>query len=169
MRNDISNKMTTRAMYRRTRRGRLRYRKPRFNNRSASTREGRLAPSIQWKIDAHIRLIEQLKALMPITKLVLETGTFDTAKIKNPDIKNEQYQKGVQYGFENVKAYVLSRDNYKCQCNKKGCTDRLEVHHIIFRSNGGSNSSDNLITLCSKHHKSLHTGKLSIDVKNTKF
>lgn len=168
MRNDISDKMNQRRMYRRNRRNRLRYRKPRFDNRSASTRKGRLAPSIQWKVDAHIRLIERLKALMPITKVVLETGTFDPHKLKNPDITNEQYQKGVQYGFENVKAYVLSRDGYKCQCSKKGCSDRLEVHHIKYRSQGGSDTPDNLITLCLKHHKQLHDGKLKLDVKKHK-
>ncbi len=165
MRNDISKKMTSRAMYRRTRRNRLRYRKPRFLNRKASTKKGRLAPSVQWKVDAHARLINQIKVLMPITKVVLETGTFDTAKLRNPDIKNKQYQQGVQYGFENVKAYVLSRDGYKCQCNKKGCLTKLEVHHITYRAQGGSNAPENLVTLCSKHHNSLHAGKLKLNIK----
>ena len=96
MRNDISSKMETRRMYRRQKRNKLRYRKPRFLNRSANTRKGRLAPSVQWKVDAHINLINQLKSLLPITKVVLETGTFDMAKMKNPNISNEQYQKGVQ-------------------------------------------------------------------------
>lgn len=168
MRNDISKKMTERSSYRRNRRNRLRYRKPRFLNRRASTRQGRLAPSVQWKVNAHAKLIQQLKALLPLTKVVLETGTFDPHKLKNPDIKNEQYQKGVQYGFENVKAYVLSRDGYKCQCGQKGCTSKLEVHHIKYRSQGGSDTPDNLITLCSKHHKSLHDGKWSLDIKKHK-
>ena len=168
MRNDISKKMTDRKMYRRNRRNRLRYRKPRFLNRKASTRVGRLAPSVQWKVDAHEKLINQLKAFMPITKVVLETGTFDPHKLKNPDIQNEQYQKGVQYGFENVKAYILSRDGYKCQCGKKGCSSKLEVHHIIYRSHSGSDAPENLITLCSKYHKALHDGKLTLNIKKHK-
>lgn len=168
MRNDISEKITTRRIYRRSRRNRLRYRKPRFLNRSASTRKGRLAPSVQWKVDAHIRLIEQLKALLPITKVVLETATFDTQKLKNPDIKNKQYQQGVQYGFENVKAYVISRDSHRCQSGKKGCSPMLEIHHIKYRSQGGSNAPDNLIALCSRHHKSVHDGKLKLNIKKHK-
>ena len=159
MRNDISDKMTTRKMYRRQKRNRLRYRKPRFLNRSASTRKGRLAPSVQWKVDAHARVINQCNSLMPITKVVLETGTFDMAKMNNPDITNEQYQQGVQYGFENVKAYVLARDGYTCQSGKKGCCDKRHVHHVTFRSNGGSDAASNLVTLCEKHHHSLHEGK----------
>lgn len=168
LRNDISKKVADRAMYRRNRRNRLRYRKSRFNNRSASMRKGKLAPSVQWKVETHAKIIHQLKALLPIKKLVLETGKFDMHKLKNPDVKNEQYQQGVQYGFENVKAYVLARDNYQCQCGKTGCSSRLEVHHIVFRSKGGSDAPDNLITLCSKHHKALHDGKLTLEVKKHK-
>lgn len=168
MRNDISGKMDIRRMYRRQKRNNLRYRKPRFLNRTASTRKGRLAPSVQWKVEAHARLINQLRTLLPITEVVLETGTFDIAKMKNPNISNEQYQKGVQYGFENIKAYVLSRDNYRCQSKKKGCSNRLEVHHIKYRSQGGSDAPNNLITLCQKHHKALHGGKLKLNIKSHK-
>jgi len=131
-------------------------------------KKGRLAPSVQWKVDAHTRLIQHLKALIPITKIVLETGTFDLHKLKNPEITNDQYQKGVQYGFENVKAYILSRDGYQCRCCKKNCSKRLEIHHIEFRSQGGSDAPENLITLCSKHHKQLHDGKLILNVKKHK-
>jgi len=162
MRNDISDKMISRKMYRRNKRNRLRHRKPRFLNRSASTRKGRLAPSVQWKVESHFKLINQLKSLLPITKIVLETGTFDMAKMNNPEITNEQYQQGVQYGFENVKAYVLARDGYKCQSDQKGCCDNLEVHHVTFRSKGGSDAPGNLTTLCAKHHKSLHDGKWAL-------
>jgi hypothetical protein len=112
--------------------------------------------------------MNQLKSLLPITKVILETGTFDMAKMKNPNITNEQYQKGVQYGFENVKACVLSRDGYQCQSKKKGCSDRLEVHHIKYRSQGGSDAPNNLIVHCKKHHKALHAGKFELKVKSHK-
>lgn len=160
LRNDISEKLTQRKQYRRTRRGRLRYRKPRFNNRSASTRKGRLAPSVQWKVDAHKRVIDMLCCRLPACTLIIETAKFDIQKIENPNISNQQYQQGVQYGFENVKAYVLHRDNYKCQAGKSGCSNKLHIHHIQFRSNGGTDKPSNLITLCEKHHDQLHKGKL---------
>jgi hypothetical protein len=162
MRNDISEKVTARKRYRGGRRSRLRYRQPRFMNRSASTRKGRLAPSVKWKVDAHARLINQLKALLPITRIVLETGNFDMAKINNPEITNAQYQQGVQYGFENVKAYVLARDGHQCQCGKTGCSAKLAVHHIEFKSRGGSDAPANLITLCHRHHAELHAGKFEL-------
>jgi hypothetical protein len=47
---------------------------------------------------------------------------------------------------------------------KKGCCDKLHVHHVVFRSKGGTDASTNLITLCEKHHKSLHAEKWSLSV-----
>ena len=46
---------------RRTRRNRnLRYRQARFSNRTASKKEGWLSPSIQHRIDSHVRLVEDV-------------------------------------------------------------------------------------------------------------
>lgn len=168
MRNDVSKKMEARKMYRRNRRNRLRYRKPRFNNRSASTKKGRLNPSVDWKVEAHKRIISFYESRLPKSRLILETGNFDIQKIQNPEITNEMYQKGKMYGYANTKAYVLARDNYTCQCSLKGCVVRLEVHHIKFRSQGGSDNPNNLITLCSKHHKMIHEGKIELKVKRHK-
>ena len=41
----------------------------------------------------------------------------------------------------------------------------MEVHHIIFRSQGGSDELDNLITLCEKCHKAIHDGKITLNLK----
>lgn len=168
MRNDISKRMESRRMYRLFRRSFLRYRKPRFNNRAASGIKHRLPPSVQWKVDAHKRIISFYQSRLPKSTLILECGKFDIQKIQNPNITNKMYQKGRMYDYANTKAYVLDRDSYTCQYNKGGCTDRLEVHHIDFRSNGGTDNPDNLITLCSKHHKMLHEGKLSLGIKKRK-
>ena len=46
LRNDIVNLLSTKRQNRRTRRARLRYRKPRFSNRVKSKNKGWLAPSI---------------------------------------------------------------------------------------------------------------------------
>jgi len=102
-----------RHMYRRQRRNRLRHRKPRFDNRARP--EEWLAPSIQHKLDAHIRLIESLCAVMPIANIIIETANFDIQAINNPDIEGAGYQSGEQAGFWNLREYILHRDNHKCQ------------------------------------------------------
>ncbi|HQE48531.1 MAG TPA: RRXRR domain-containing protein, partial [Fervidobacterium sp.] len=53
LRDDISELLKERRMYRRIRRSRLRYRKRRFDNRISTKKEGWLAPSIKHKLDSH--------------------------------------------------------------------------------------------------------------------
>ncbi len=76
LRQDVSNKLAARRRYRRNRRGRLGYRPPRFDNRTRP--EGWLPPSIQHTHDSHLRLVETLATLLPITYKRIETANFDT-------------------------------------------------------------------------------------------
>lgn len=122
---------------------------------------------MQSKLHSHVKEIEYVKSILPITTMVFETGQFDMHVMKNPSLANPKvkhwgYQKGTNYGFENIKAMVLNRDNYTCQCCKgKHRDSKLEVHHIVFRSQGGSDEESNLITLCHTCHKNLHSGKIN--------
>lgn len=166
LRTNISDLLKERAMYRRGRRNKVWYREPRWKNRANARKEGRLMPSVLHKVNTHISIIERIKKLLPVSKIVLETGLFDMQKMENDKIRNYQYQKGEMYGFENVKSYVLSRDKHTCFFK---CKDsKLEVHHIKFRSQGGTDNPNNLITLCEKCHKKVHAGKLEINVKKHK-
>jgi hypothetical protein len=96
-------------------------------------------------------------------------AAFDIHKITNPDVNGVGYQDGKRKGFYNVKAYVLHRDGYKCQGGRKVKHDpRLHVHHKTFRSNGGTDTPDNLITLCSTCHDALHAGEFTLKAKRSK-
>jgi hypothetical protein len=162
LRNDIVELLAIRRQNRRARRNRLRYRKPRFNNRVYSKKSGWLAPSVEQKIRTHFRVIEDIHKLLPITKIVVETASFDIQKIKNPEIHNEEYQQGEQLGFWNVREYVLFRDNHTCQCCKGKSKDKiLNVHHIESKKTGG-NAPNNLITLCETCHKGYHNGTVKL-------
>ena len=162
LRNDIVDLLSTRRQNRRARRNRLRYRKPRFNNRVHSKKNGWLAPSVEQKIQTHFKVVEDIHKLLPITKIVVETASFDIQKIKNPEIHNEEYQQGEELGFCNVREYVLFRDNHTCQCCKGKSKDKiLNVHHIESRKTGG-NAPNNLITLCETCHKGYHNGTVEL-------
>ena len=166
VRNDITNKMKQRAKYRRNRRNRkTRYRKPRWLNRKNSIKKDRFSPTMISKINSHLKEIKFVKSILPITNIILETATFDPHALKNPAVLYNKwlYQKGINYGFANTKAYVLNRDNYTCQyCKGKSKDSKLEVHHIIFRCYGGSDEPENLITLCKTCHGKLHAGKINL-------
>ena len=176
LRSDIKKKMDSRRMYRRTRRSRkTRYRKPRFLNRRNARRKGRLTPSVLHKVQSHIDEIEFCKKILPVSdkNLILEVSQFDTTLMKNPKLMNEKimkwgYQKGFDYGLSSRRKAVLHRDKYTCQCcGKKNC--KLEVHHIIFKSRGGTNDEENLITLCKECHDGVHAGTIVLDKKPKKM
>lgn len=170
LRDNIKKKMYNRRIFRKNRRQRkTRYRKPRFLNRANSTKKDRLPPSVKSKIQSHIDEVEFCKKILPISKIVLEVSQFDTALMKNPALIDEKvkhwgYQKGFNYEYASRREAVLHRDNYTCQCCGKKHV-RLEVHHIIFRSKGGTDDERNLITLCEKCHKMIHDGILVLTKK----
>ena len=165
LRQDVSKKISDRAMYRRNKRNKLWHRKPRFMNRSKP--KGWLAPSIQHKVDTHIRLVEEIKSLLPIHKTIIEVAKFDTQKLQDVDIEGAEYQQGKMEGWDNLRAFILCRDNYTCQiCKKqKGIFD---IHHIIQRKDNGSNRPDNLVCVHTDCHKKFHAGKIKHTFKKPK-
>ena len=74
------------------------------------------------------------------------------------------------YSFKKARKECLRRDGYRCRV--VGCTEKhmylggepgnVEVHHLLPRSLGGSNSLSNLVTLCVKHHPRSPFGTVGI-------
>ena len=159
LRTDIQDLLSTRREARRVRRSRkTRYRKPRFNNRKRGKKW--LPPSIQNKVDTHLKLVNMVCDILPVTNIIIEVAQFDIQKLKNPDIEGEEYQQGEQMGFWNAREYVLYRDNHTCQYCKGKSKDRiLNVHHIRSRKTHGDRPG-NLITLCETCHNKLHKENL---------
>ena len=145
--------------YRRTRRNRLRYRKPRFDNRCASKKKGWLAPSLRNVRDQHIRIFERFKAVMPITSATFEMGSFDVHAMHEFEetgtvLKGEDYQKGPRYGLNSLRKAVFQRDGHTCQVCGKSIHDGavLRVHHLGYLKGDHSNRMSNLLTVCTKCH-----------------
>ncbi len=161
LRSDIKSKLTQRGMYRGSRRGRkTRYRPARFDNRGKA---GKLTPTLRSKVDAHLRERNFLESILPIQTWRVELANFDIHKISNPSVSKKKgwtYQQGQKKDFYNTKAYVLFRDAYTCQQCRKNGDSKLHVHHIQFRSEGGTDAPSNLITLCEFCHDKLHQGML---------
>jgi 5-methylcytosine-specific restriction endonuclease McrA len=42
------------------------------------------------------------------------------------------------------------------RCQLCGSMQQLEVHHRVFRSHGGKDAEENLVTLCHSCHSALH-------------
>lgn len=151
-RNDVKHLMELRKGYRRYHRYHKRYKQARFDNRSASKRIGRIAPSILQKRQATIRVINQLNKWINISNYWLEDVCIDIRAFTDGYKPYRwQYQKSNRLD-ENIRKAVILRDGCKCmECGKSKCS--LEVHHIKPRRLNGSNTLGNLITLCEKCHQ----------------
>ena len=157
-----SSRLTEKRMYRKGRRNKLWYRKPRFLNRKR--KEGWLPPSTQRRYDTHLTLINRLKAILPISKVTIEVANFDIQKIENEDINGTDYQEGDMYGYQNVRSFLLAREKGKCQlCQKEfGKGNPSHVHHCKQRNESGSNRVKNLAILHKKCHIKLHKKGLKL-------
>lgn len=142
---------------RRTRRNRLRYRKPRFDNRKCD--KGWLAPSLEHKKQLNISLIERYVSVIPITHATVEVGSFDTMllqAIQKGKAKPESadYQKGPHYNLATLREAVFYRDNYTCQVCKRKIADGaiLHMHHMFYWKGRHGYQLDELATVCEKCH-----------------
>ena len=201
----IPEKLEERASYRRTRRGKIRHRKARFENRGASKgtckhcgcnsvsgkvfcrkclrevdgihqkyrndtltyNEKRLAPSVRHLINTHNTIQNEINSILPLSDSdwCIELTKFDIQKMEDINISGKAYQEGNLFGFSSLRDYILERDGYTCQnpdCKHKKSKNKdksfiekkipLVLHHIVYRSKGGSDKSSNLITLCVDCH-----------------
>ena len=152
LRQDISKKITEKRMYRRGRRNKLWYRAPRFNNRGKAWK---LPPSIEHRLVSHVVLVNKIKAILPITRTVLEIAAFDMAKMVNPEISGVEYQQGELMGYQ-VREYLLRKWGRECAyCGKKKVP--LQVEHITAKAKGGSNRVSNLTLACDACNKKKGT------------
>lgn len=140
---------------RRSRRNRLRHRKVRFSNRRRP--EGWLAPSIQHYLDFTMREIKRIQQFLPITKIILEVAVFDIAKLTNFGIRPGDYTKGRLHGYRSLKEYLYDQqDGIDPLDGKHYKLSEMVVHHLNYRSQGGTNSPDNTVLLSRKNHNTAN-------------
>ena len=140
----ISERLTARRAFRRRRRGNLRYRPARFDNRTKP--KGWLAPSLRHRVETTTSWVERLRRLTRVTGLAMELVRFDTQAMENPEISGVEYQRGTLAGFE-LREYLLAKWDHACAyC---GATEvPLNLDHIVPRARGGSNRVSNLACAC---------------------
>lgn len=165
--NKTSDRLTEKRMYRKGRNSKKWYRKPRFLNRKK--RIGMLSPSVERKYQAHLKIIRLCQEILPISSITLESGNFDIQKINNPEIVGEGYQQGDMYCYQNMRSYLMARENGKCQlCGKEFSKGHpSHIHHILERSKKGSDMPKNLAILHKKCHIKLHKKGLKLSAPKT--
>ena len=141
----IKEAIESRRALRRNRRSRkLRYRAPRFLNRTRL--KGWLPPSIESRIFNIETWVRRIRKVCPVTAISQELVRFDLQQIENPEISGVEYQRGELFGFE-IKEYLLAKWNRKCAyCDIENVP--FEIEHILAKSKGGSNRVSNLSLSC---------------------
>ncbi|NLY65253.1 MAG: HNH endonuclease [Alcaligenaceae bacterium] len=140
----ISEALTARRQMRRRRRRSLRYRAPRFLNRSKP--KGWLAPSLQHRVDTTMAWVTRLSRWAPVTALSSELVRFDMQQMQNPEIEGVEYQQGTLAGYE-VREYLLEKWGRKCVYCDAAQTP-LQIEHLQPRARSGSNRISNLALAC---------------------
>lgn len=84
-------------------------------------------------------------------------------KVKKAIVENNGYTNGNGNGKRRtggvpppLRKMIRKRDG---RCRWCGATDSLQVHHILYRSQGGPDEPSNLVTLCLDHHAEAHSSK----------
>lgn len=141
----IKKSLQQRSAFRRRRRSaNLRYRAPRFDNRTRP--KGWLAPSLQHRVDTTRAWVDRLCRLVPVSEIAMELVRFDMQKLENPEISGIEYQQGTLAGYE-VREYLLEKFHRKCAyCDAKDVP--LQIDHINPKAEGGSNRISNLTLAC---------------------
>ena len=153
----IRDALLQRRGFRRRRRGvNLRYRAPRFNNRTRPA--GWLAPSLQHRVDTTMAWVTRLTRLAPVTALSQERVRFDMQAMENPEVSGVEYQQGELAGYE-VREYLLEK--WGRQCAYCPATDvPLQVEHIVATACGGTNRVSNLTLACRKCNEAKGTQRI---------
>ena len=81
--------------------------------------------------------------------------------VKRSQIKPKRPRRGPMP--EQIAAAVLARDAESCQAHAHGfdtateCAGRLHLHHKRLRSQGGRDTTGNIVTICELHHTRAHS------------
>ena len=130
-----------------------------FNNRKRP--KGWLTPTANHLLQIHINLLEKISKFLPITGAVTEANRFSFASMENPDMKGIDFQNGPLKGFDDVDAAVYALQKGICLlCGKRHIT---RYHHVVPRSQGGSDTLPNKAGLCEVCHDRVHK---EVEAKN---
>ena len=143
--NRVRNKLIRRRAFRRSRRGRIRNRKPRFDNRTRPA--GWLPPSLVSRLENTLTWAIRLAAIFPVRLIRVEDAVFDTQLMADAEISGAQYQEGDLFGWQ-LRSYVFHRDGRVCAYCGTREAERYELDHIVPRSLRGSDRVSNLVVAC---------------------
>jgi hypothetical protein len=106
--------------------------------------------------------------LIEVDEAILEMASCDAQSLGSVEAETAHVphagprQRATQTLSPALRRNVVRRDHGRCVV--PGCRHHrfIDVHHLDARADGGKHAEDNLVVLCSAHHRALHRGQLGI-------
>ena len=133
----------------------------RFNNRKRPA--GWITPSVRQLVQTHVNMVKRIRSFIPVDNWTLEINKFAFMQLDDGSVMGTDFQNGKLRGYKNVDDYIWHMQGGKCYCCGKEGIDHY--HHIVPRSQGGSDCWYNKVGLCEECHKLCHTGKITLKAK----
>lgn len=126
----------------------------RFSNRKRSP--GWLTPTARQLVQTTLNMVKKILTILPVIDWTLEINRFAFMLMEDGSVRGVDFQNGRMKNFEAVNSYIYAMQDGKCPV----CRKPIEhYHHIVPRSQGGSNRPDNIIGICADCHEKIHTKK----------
>jgi hypothetical protein len=108
--------------------------------------------------DKEITQLEAIKELAGFKVIAIKAEDVMHIRDPIPIMSKERLKLNPVAEWPIVRRFILDRDNYTCvKCGRGKGHVNLLVHHIVPWRDGGRNTNDNLITLCSLCHGTAHS------------
>lgn len=131
----------------------------RFNNRKRP--DGWVTPTVRQLVQTHVGLVSLVEKYLPVSHICIEANRFAFMELETGHkLYGDQFCHGPLFGYSNVKNAVHAIQSGKCLlCG----ADIQHYHHVVPKSQGGSNTIGNMAGLCSSCHTDVHTDLAAAD------
>ena len=131
----------------------------RFSNRK---KRRLITPTVNQLVETTLNGIDNIRKILPIKKWTIEANRFAFMQMEDGSVQGIDFQNGKLKGYDSVDEFVFDRQEGKCFC----CGNPIKhFHHVIPRSQGGSDGADNKVGLCEKCHSLYHKRELEINAQ----
>lgn len=129
----------------------------RFCNRKRPA--GWLTPTVRQLVETHLNMVVKICEVLPVTDWTLEVNRFAFMKMEDGTIRGVDFQNGRMKGYASVEDYIFALQEGKCPiCGRP----IAEYHHLISRSEDGSDRPENILGLCKDCHAKVTKGNKKI-------
>ena len=132
-------------------------------SRNENTQDvGRAPYQVSLVVCERCRAGEHTPANIVATDVDVAVACCDAQHLGRVDVAASGLEAAKQTVPPKIRRAVSARHRHRCAI--PGCTRRahVDLHHVELRSRGGTHDPDNLVALCTQHHRAAHEGTLNV-------